>query len=321
MRFGMQLPAVTPLWAPKWDASQMRQAIRATAQAADRLGYDWLATAEHLLIPPDNTVYRGPWYDSLMPLAFIAGITERVKLHTSVLVAPYHSPVALAKQLATLDLLSGGRMIFGVGAGHLEAEFRAMSLPYEDRGRMTDEWLRLMRALWETDPVNFSGRWLSFEGMNFEPKPERRIPIWSGGHAPKNVRRAVEYGDGWNPALIRLPKARGLYDYLRTYQESRGVSRKIEWIMPLGNRIRAPMVKSQAAGDVHGPAYYERRNAEQAGDPDALLALISEQKEAGVDACTVQFVFSELSELIESMEWFAREVMAKAPGAGQLPEK
>src|SRR5438445_9755421 len=172
MQIGTNLPAMMPLWAPKWDAATVRRGVLEVARAADRHGYAFVNTAEHLLIPPDNTVYKGPWYDPLVPLAFVAGVTSRVRLLTSVLVAPYHSPIVLGKAAATLDLLSGGRLILGIGSGHLEAEFRALNLPYEERGAMTDEWLAILRALWEPEPVRLHGRWCNCEEMNVDAKPE-----------------------------------------------------------------------------------------------------------------------------------------------------
>jgi probable F420-dependent oxidoreductase len=134
-------------------------------------------------------------------LSFVAARTRRVRLGTSVLVLPYHNPVRLAKAAATLDVLSGGRLIMGVGVGLIEKEIRAMGSPYAERGAFTDESIAVMRALWTQDEPKFDGKYTQFEGMKFSPKPLQKpsIPIVIGGVSRPAIRRAARFGDGWQP--------------------------------------------------------------------------------------------------------------------------
>jgi probable F420-dependent oxidoreductase len=131
-----------------------------------------------------------------------------VRLGTSVLVIPYRNPVVTAKMLATLDVLSGGRVILGAGVGWMREEFEALgSPPYEERGRVTDEWLRLMRECWTREPVSFSGKHYRLPPVSALPKPLQKggIPIWTGGHTPAALRRAGELADAWHPIGMRPP--------------------------------------------------------------------------------------------------------------------
>jgi probable F420-dependent oxidoreductase len=316
MRIGTGLPATMPLWSPKWDSGQVARGVFEVAKAADRLGYAWVSTPEHLIVPPDAAVYKGSWYDALTILSYVAGVTTRVRLLTSVLVVPYRSPVALAKAVATLDALSGGRMILGVGAGHLQSEFEALAVPYDERAERMEEYLALLRALWEREPVTFEGRWYRFRDMNFEPKPAGRLTVWVGGESRRALRRAVDYGDGWFPARIRFEEALRLRPYLEAYREERGVERAIDWIMSPGAWVRAPMVKSPAPAIVESPRYAQLNRSERAGNPAALIEDYARLAEAGVAASGVSFVYQELDELLDSLQWFAEEVLPKVQKEG-----
>lgn len=141
-----------------------------------------------------------PYYEPLTLLSFVAARTARVRLGTSVLVLPYHHPIRLAKTAATLDVLSGGRLILGIGVGLIEQEMRAMGSPFTERGAVTDEAIAVMRTLWtDADPV-FDGRYHHFAGMKFSPKPvQRPIPVVIGGVSRAAIRRAARLGDGWHP--------------------------------------------------------------------------------------------------------------------------
>jgi probable F420-dependent oxidoreductase len=141
-----------------------------------------------------------PYYEPLALLSFVAARTSRVRLGTSVLVLPYHHPIRLAKTAATLDVLSGGRLILGVGVGAIESEMEAMGTPFRQRGAFTDEAIAVMRALWSQEDPRFEGRYSRFAGMKFSPKPRQRpIPIVIGGVSRAAIRRAASLGDGWQP--------------------------------------------------------------------------------------------------------------------------
>ena len=189
--------------------------VCATAEGAERigtlaeaLGFDSLWMGEHVVAPspwvaPSPIQPDYPILDPLVALGFMAGVTQRVRLATGIVILPQRNPVVLAKQLATLDVVSRGRLMFGMGVGYLEPEMSAVGVPMEGRGARADEYLQAMRALWEEDAPAFSGRHVEFEGVDAHPRPlQRPLPVVVGGHSAAAHRRAVAHGDGWYGYLL-----------------------------------------------------------------------------------------------------------------------
>jgi probable F420-dependent oxidoreductase len=176
------------------------------ARAVEDLGFDSLWVSDHIIVPEGSGYIPEFMDEPLATLAFIAAETRHVTIGTSVLIVPYRDPVFTAKFLSTVDYLSNGRLVVGVGAGWLEEEFTALGVPFEERGPRTDEYLRVYRNLWETETSSFEGKWKSYSNMRMFPKggASRRgtIPIWVGGNGDPSVRRAAELGDGWHPINI-----------------------------------------------------------------------------------------------------------------------
>ena len=174
------------------------------ARAAEAAGFDSLWGGEHVVLP-DPRVPPSPLepedriLDPVVTLAFLAAHTTRIRLGTGIIILPQRNPLVLAKQLASLDVLSGGRLIFGVGVGYLEPEFRALGIPFEHRGPVTDEYLAALRAIWSEARPSYRGRFVSFDGVQAHPQPAQRPgpPIVVGGHTEAAFRRAVEQGHGW----------------------------------------------------------------------------------------------------------------------------
>ncbi len=175
--------------------------IRACAAAAESLGYDALFVSDHLCIPPDQTEGSGGRYlDVLTTLAYLAGITKRIRLGISVLVAPYRPPVLTAKQVATIQELSGGRLILGIGVGWMKPEFEALGVDVRQRGRATDETLRVIHHLFRNQASAYQGDLVKFPAFVFLPCPARP-EIWIGGNSEKALTRVLEFGDGWHPMM------------------------------------------------------------------------------------------------------------------------
>ncbi|WP_238019294.1 LLM class F420-dependent oxidoreductase [Dactylosporangium sp. AC04546] len=189
------------------------------AETADRLGFESLYLSEHIVVVsdyerlhhytpdgdiglPDDT----PFPDPLAVLGHVAARTERLRLATSVLILPEHHPVQLAKRLATMDVLSGGRLRIGVGVGWMREEMAALGVDYSSRGRRTDEAIRVLRTLWGTDPSDFAGEFFAFRGARCFPKPVQPggVPIHVGGHSEAAARRAGRLGDGFHPLGVDL---------------------------------------------------------------------------------------------------------------------
>jgi probable F420-dependent oxidoreductase len=178
-----------------------RNTIRACARIAESLGFDGLFTADHLCIPPDETEGSGGRYlDVITTLAYLAGTTERIRLGISVLVLPYRPAILTAKQVATVQELSGERMIVGVGVGWMKREFEALGIDRHMRGRITNETLRVMRHLFAYDAKAYNGDIVSFPAFVFAPRPQCP-PIWIGGNGDAAIARVLEFGDGWHPMI------------------------------------------------------------------------------------------------------------------------
>jgi probable F420-dependent oxidoreductase len=178
-----------------------RSTLRACAAAAESLGYDALFVSDHLCIPPDQTEGSGGRYlDVITTLAYLAGTTERIRLGISVLVIPYRPAVLTAKQIATIQELSGERMIVGVGVGWMKPEFDALGVDKRQRGRITEETLRVIRHLFAHDAAAYNGDLVKFPAFVFSPRPAPPM-IWIGGNGEKAIARVVEFGQGWHPML------------------------------------------------------------------------------------------------------------------------
>ena len=180
-----------------------RQTLTRIAPLAEDLGYDSIWMGEHVVapdprIPPSPMEPDDPILDGVAALSFLAGITERIRLATGIVILPQRNPLVLAKQLASLDILSGGRLMFGMGVGYLEPEMSAIGVPMERRGARADEYLAAMRALWEQEKPSFEGEFVSFSGVNAHPRPvQSPLPVIVGGHTPAAFRRAARKGQGW----------------------------------------------------------------------------------------------------------------------------
>src|SRR5688572_8041413 len=174
------------------------------ARAAEAAGFESLWAGEHVVLPdpqapPSPMAPTDAILDPVIALTYAAAVTTRVRLGTGIIILPQRNPLVLAKELASLDVLSGGRLTIGIGVGYLEPEFRALGAPFEDRGAVTDEYLGAMRAIWSMDQPAYQGRFVSFAGVQARPRPVQQPspPIVIGGHTPAAYRRAVTLGNGW----------------------------------------------------------------------------------------------------------------------------
>lgn len=171
------------------------------ARLAEDAGFDSLWAGEHVVlpdprVPPSPMDPDDPILDPVVALTFLAAQTKRVLLGTGIVILPQRNPLVLAKEIASLHTLSGGRFVFGIGVGYLEPEFRALGIPFEQKGPRTDEYLAAMRAIWTQERPAYHGQYVDYAGVQAYPKP-RHIPVVVGGHSPGAYRRAVEQAEGW----------------------------------------------------------------------------------------------------------------------------
>ena len=226
MKFGIHLPQFGRAAGP--------ESIRKAAIEAEQQGYDDIWASDHLAIPVDApyppTAYI---YEPIVTLTWAAAATSRVGLGTSVLVLPMRHPLVLAKMLATLDLVSGGRLTVGAAVGWLEEEFDALGIPFSERGARSDETIDLMRACWTDDPVTRKGDKVDadFKAMRTLPHPAHTIPIWVGGHSEPAFRRAVERGDGWHGSRQTPEQTAPIVERLRADRPEDGftLSMRLAW--------------------------------------------------------------------------------------------
>jgi probable F420-dependent oxidoreductase len=223
MRFGVHLP--------QYGRAAGAEAIARAAQQAEELGLDDVWVSDHQVVPAGVSYPPAFLYEPLMTLAWAGASTRRVGLGTSVLVLPQYAPVALANALASLDSLSGGRLILGAGIGWLEGEFEALGASFRDRGQRMDEILSLLRACWERDPIEFEGRSYRVHGVRLLPRPARRVPIWLGGSSEAAYQRAIAHGDGFQLLRCTPEESRETIARLRRERPEPefAISLRVDW--------------------------------------------------------------------------------------------
>jgi probable F420-dependent oxidoreductase len=204
LAYGLQLPIVaqSTLFAAPWEADAGTTELRRVAEAADRAGFFYLAVCDHVCVPRDKArAMSTVWYDPIATLGFLAAATSRVRLLSYVYVVPYRHPLATAKAFLTLDALSGGRIILGAGAGHLEGEFQTLGVDFGRRGKLMDEALDVVLAAFLDEYPEHDGPTWRVRDVGLRPRPVQRPrpPIWVGGSTPGALRRAAARGDGWLP--------------------------------------------------------------------------------------------------------------------------
>lgn len=230
---------------PTYDRFAEGGVFRDIVGQLEDLGYDSAWFGDHIAFPAERPEYLGDsWLDAMACASAGLGMTTRLTFGTDVLVAPYRNPVLLAKMASTASVLSGGRLILGLGIGWLEGEFEAVGAPpFSNRARVTEEYLSVMRLLWESEgEVSFEGEWIRFANVTFEPRPAKTLPLLMGGNHEKALRRAVLYGDGWHPLFLEPEEYAQCRAKIEGIREEEGITRPFQFSMSgsqcriLGNR-------------------------------------------------------------------------------------
>jgi probable F420-dependent oxidoreductase len=217
----MRLKAMTQLW----EAAVTGPDQQLMAKRAEELGYDMIATPEHFIIPQEHVELSGPHYfHAATAQGFYAGATKTIRINSCIAILPLQHPIVTAKALATIDWLSGGRIIATFGAGWLEREFDLLDVDFHQRGAMSEEYLAAIIELWTKDKPEFEGRYVSFKDVAFEPKPVQKphLPIWLGGDAEPVLKRAAKYASGWWPFLTKPQDIAARIDFIKAQPSFKG---------------------------------------------------------------------------------------------------
>jgi probable F420-dependent oxidoreductase len=270
------------------------QDVLRLAVRAEELGFDSVWASDHVFNSGHVLQRIGdkPYYEPLTILSYVAATTNTILLGTSVLVLPNHNPINLAKTAATLDVMSGGRLVLGVGVGAVENEMEAMGSPYSERGAITDESIQVMKELWTQQDPNFQGRFHSFSGMKFSPKPAQKphVPVIIGGSSRAAVRRAARLGDGWHPNLLPFEEMSQMIQYLGERAKASG-----------RNPADIPVSISAAMRGREGHAL--------GTDPAEILQKVRTYEELGVQRMVISSNTRDPDQMLPDMEMLAREVL------------
>ncbi len=272
------------------------QALVRLAVRAEELGVDSVWASDHVF----NVSYvferigNRPYYDPLTLLSYVAAVTTRIGLGTSVLVLPYHHPMRLAKAAATLDVMCGGRLRLGVGVGVVEQELHAMGSPFANRGAITDEIIAIMQELWTQEDPSYEGNLYSFSAMKFSPKPVQKphIPLLIGGVSRAAIRRAARRGNGWHPTAMPPQELSQSIRYLR--EQTQAAGREISDI-PVS--ISVPMQSARAGRYALGT------------DPAEMVPKIRALASLGVEMVVISPYTGDPQEMMRALDLIARDVM------------
>jgi probable F420-dependent oxidoreductase len=291
MRLGITTPlfTMTPDGHAPWEVDAELADVVPLVQAADRLGYEYVTCSEHVVIPDDVAPVRGGRYwDPLATFGYLSAVTERIRFATYVLVLGYHHPLAIAKRYGTLDRISGGRLILGVGVGTLQPEFELLGAPFADRGVRGDEALRALRTSLGRREPEFHGEFFDYSGVIVDPcAVQQTVPLWIGGRTPRSLRRAVELADGWAPFGVppaelatMLARARGTEGW--SARQGAADLPPFEIVLPAG-RLLDPVAK-----------------------PDAAVELLEGMRDIGATMVNVNFRHRSPAHYVEQLEALAQ---------------
>jgi len=266
------------------------------SRACEDSGFDSVWATDHIIMPAELREPYGQLIEPLITLAWIAAGTEKLKLGTSCIVLPQRNPILLAKQAAALDVYSKGRVILGFGAGWAEQEFAYLNADFGKRGKVMDESIRLMKALWKDEVVNFEGDFFRVRGALFFPKPvKKEIPVWIGGNGATAIRRVIMLGDGWHPV------GPDLEDFRSGVEKIRRAGRDVTFSMRMTTDVRKKR-------ETYVGTSRERRIA-VSGSSSEIRKQIDDYAGAGLQYYCASINHPAAAEIIRDVRKFSSEVM------------
>jgi probable F420-dependent oxidoreductase len=298
--YGLQLPvtAQSTVFAAPWEANAGTAEILRVAQACDRSGFFYVAVCDHIGVPREAAKAMSTvWYDTIATLGFLAASTQRVRLLSYVYIAPYRHPLATAKAFATLDALSGGRVILGVGAGHLQGEFETLGVDFSRRGKLLDEAIDLIAAAFTDEYPDHDGSIWKVHGIGQRPRPvqQPRPPIWVGGSTKGALKRAAERADGWLPQGVPEMGMEQAIAYVRTQRA------KVRGDAPIEIGMNSPWLYV-------GTPSFDVGHGALTGSGETIGRELRKRKALGVSHMGVRFRSRSCDELVEQIEKFGHKV-------------
>lgn len=309
MKFGLCLPNFP------FGVKPSRDNIVGITQAAERLNYDSVWVSDHILVPKDKPRY-GRLYEVITTMAYLAGMTQRIYLGTSVLVLPMRDAILAAKQIATLDDLSGGRVIIGVGVGWMEGEYNNLGADFHRRGRHLNEAMQVLKTLWQEDDPQFEGEFYNFKDVLFGPKPVQAggPPLWVGGASEAALRRVATLGDGWNADDVPLDQLQAITTQLRQMAAENGRSVEITLRRTVDLRPAAAeaglLGEPTTGGGIKSGRWPGSSTGALTGNLAEIKSFINQVAEIGVSHFIFQFEHNTQEEHLAQLEIFAKEGMA-----------
>lgn len=307
MKFALATPALNtyPAGMAPWEPKAGGAEVLRYARKADALSWDWLTLPEHVVMPSEMKEVMGPrWAESATAAATLMGATQRIHMLTYVMPLPYRHPLILAKQIATMEFLAGGRFTLGTAVGHIEREFEALGVPFEKRGAMTDEYIKALKEIWTSDTPTFHGEFVSFKDITVEPKPVQKPhpPIYIGGNSKAAMKRAALLGDGWIPWLVTADDLPGCIDYMKSlpgFQDKHKAG-------------RFEILVTTTAYQVDDRSHSEKTRTQIAGDRDTLLREVEALRKAGATSVQVMPPRVETFEqCLDWIEWYDHEIIPR----------
>ncbi len=261
---------------------------------AESFGFDSIWASDHVAVPNGQVGrFTQHFYDPFVLLSAIAAKTSKIKIGTSLIILPYRNPVVVANMVSSLDVLSKGRVIFGVATGWLKEEFDILGVPFKKRGKRTNEYIEVIKELWENDSPEYQGEYFQFSDFKFDPKPYQKphLPIWVGGNSEYAMQRAVKYGEGWQPTWVTPDEMDKLTDQMNDFVDA-------DFVYSVRNRVTISTEKDKSLPD----CYFN-------GTVDDIVKIIKDYERAGVSNILFDPETKSDDETFNLIELLSKEVI------------
>jgi probable F420-dependent oxidoreductase len=292
MKFGISLP--------NFGRDAAGKNILELALSAEEIGFDSVWVSDHIVIPSSHKGFGSTFYEPLVTLSYLASKTTNINLGTSVLILPYRNPIIVAKMISTIDNISNGRVILGIGSGWIKEEFESLESDFKNRGEMTDEYIEIMIKLWTEEHAEYKGKYICLSGLTFNPKPYQRPcpPLWIGGNSEEAMERALLYGDGWH-AVGLTPEEIKVRIITITKQLENNVNRSDKFVISVRRNLQ---ITSDKVINLD-------KSETLRGTAEKIICGLNEYKLFGVDYIIIQILSGSFDEILDTMNIFYNEIL------------